>query len=493
MKRFFKNTLLLFALVGLFSACSKDDDNTPEIEYGEATLVSIGFYAEDNPNVIFKDYVATTIGSSITINLPSEVDKSSLIARFETSVDDKVLVGGVAQESGVTANNYIAPVDFIVNEGTNNTKYTLTVGKMPAAVWTSLPDFSSHEVKEMVLRVNPENQKPYLAYVMDADEYADQKAAVVALTDGAWSNIGADGFTVDRARYLDFNFDATGKPYVAFADYNILDADGKQFYASSMMAFEGNSWNYVGEKGITDVKINLVSVGFDVNNTPFTFNINYSAGSTAGRREINTMKYDGSWISSPITGRSGYSRDIAVKTVNGILYVAALNYGDMQSVSVYKYDGTSWTTIAEKMKESADNVVYYYNVSLDVDAKGNVYVAYAEDNSGDRNYKLRVKKYSKESETWSTLGDVIESQNCRKFDVAVSPLGVPVLAFTDDQKYPIAVAFDAEVNNWGTPVALEAAECGDVKMVMSSEGVGYACFTVNEVVKVMKYDTPVQE
>lgn len=492
MKNFLAKGLFILALTGLFSGCSKDDDVEPEIVYGEATLLTFGFYAQDNPDVIYKDYIATAIAGNITIQMPSEVDKSSLIARFETSADDKVMVGGVDQNSGITANNYIAPVDFIVNEGTNNTKYTVTVDKLPSAVWTNLPLFTTDIVKELVLRVNPVSQIPCLAYVVDADEYVDQKASVVALTDGAWNSVGATGFTKDRTKYMAFDFDATGKPYVAFADYNNVDGDGDQFYPTSMMAFDGTSWDYVGSKGITDVKINDVTLGFDAENTPYTFSINYAAGSNAGKREVNVMKYDGNWSASSIPGRAGYSKVVKTKSVNGNLYVAVLDYGEGQSVSVYQYDGSSWSTLANKLKGAPENVIYYYNISMDVDAKGNVYIAYAEDNAGDKAYALKIQKYTKADETWSMIGDAIITANRRMFDVAVSPAGTPVFIYTDDQKYPVALSFDTDVNNWGAINVLEAAECSNLNMVMSNQGVGYACYTVSDAVKVMKYDTPVQ-
>ena len=85
-------SLLLTAAVlmaGLFVSCSKDE--VPEVVVYEAGMTSFGFYVEDNEGVILEDYVVSAItGTSIVLQLPEEVDKSSLIARFTVTENDVV-------------------------------------------------------------------------------------------------------------------------------------------------------------------------------------------------------------------------------------------------------------------------------------------------------------------------------------------------------------------------------------------------------------------
>ena len=101
---------MVILAAGSFISCDNDD---PEIIEYEAGMTSFGFYVEDNEGVIVQDYVLSEItGTSITIPMPEEVDKSNLIARFTVTANDVVKVGEVVQESGVTENNFTAPVDY---------------------------------------------------------------------------------------------------------------------------------------------------------------------------------------------------------------------------------------------------------------------------------------------------------------------------------------------------------------------------------------------
>lgn len=102
--------LYLFIMAGLFVACDDDDDDMPV--YGEAELVSFGFYAEDNQEVLLTDYVATSVNQEIRIALPDYVDKTALVARFEATENDVVTVGEEVQVSGETANDFSTPVEF---------------------------------------------------------------------------------------------------------------------------------------------------------------------------------------------------------------------------------------------------------------------------------------------------------------------------------------------------------------------------------------------
>ncbi len=124
-------------LAGILASCSSDD---PEVIVYEAGMTSFGFYVEDNKGLIVQDYeVSPVTQTNITVLLPEEVDKSKLVARFTVTDNDVVKVGDVVQQSGVTANDFTVPVDYFVSEGTTNVKYTVTIGKAPAYVWTALP------------------------------------------------------------------------------------------------------------------------------------------------------------------------------------------------------------------------------------------------------------------------------------------------------------------------------------------------------------------
>lgn len=486
MKNFKKIFTFLLGLIVVATACTEDDK--PEvIVYGDAELVSFGFYVEDNPNVILKDYVVESIEGKITIKLPAEVDKTSLVARFEVSTDDVVTVAGVTQVSQTTPNDFSVPVDYLVTEGTNNTKYTIVIENAEEGVWTPLPSFvPENGIKYITMGVNSVDGSPYLAYSENDD---DKKMSVVKYDGSVWAQVGSTDFTDDQFRYPTINFSGKGVPYVAFADYSI-EKDGKTNSAASVMRYENGAWGYVGNKGVTDVKIAGVCLGFDAEDNVHAFSTLGVDGNYGNKREVVESVFLSDWQSSAIPNRpETQARILATKNINGALYLAVLNFGDGQSFSVYKYANSEWSTIAEQMKDDESDIMYYYPFDIDVDNKGNVYIAYAEDKGADKNYTIRLRKYDATAQTWSRIGDEIVAYT-RVSDLNVTPLGKVMLIYKTPQKYPAYRLFDNETNNWSSEELFESAECSTILSGMTNTGVGYVYYKVGDDVKILKYDTP---
>ncbi|MRN52667.1 S-layer homology domain-containing protein [Paenibacillus monticola] len=70
----------------------------------------------------------------------------------------------------------------------------------------------------------------------------------------AWQLVGPAGFTA-AAHGLSFAYDATGTPFVAFADGNNGDR-------LSVMKFDGTSWVYAGSPGLSDHPVATASMAF---------------------------------------------------------------------------------------------------------------------------------------------------------------------------------------------------------------------------------------
>src|SRR5690606_20587126 len=131
--------------------------------------------------------------------------------------------------------------------------------------------------------------------------------------------------------------------------------------------------------------------------------------------------------------------------------------------------------------------------SMDVDADGNVFLAYAENNGEGTDYQLKVKKYSVEDQSWSTIGTPINSTdsiNLRTFSIAADVYGNPILLYTNDLHQPTVAHFDADTNNWGTTSVLEAVDADDLVIEVAPNGVAYASFLVDDELYVYKYDSP---
>lgn len=483
MKKTLKHFFALTAIFSLAVSCSSDDDATDPVLPAEVGMTSFGFYANDNSGVLLSDYVIENITSTeISISLPNETDLSSLVASFTTTEGDVVKVGSIVQVSGTTANDFSAAVEYLVTEGTTNKIYTVSVGKMASSVWSLFSSYTEDDISDISLRINPSNSLPYIAYISQRESPDDRKMNLINYDGTTWSRIGAKDFSNFRARSVDLEFNSTGTPYVSFME----DTDIKE---ASVMAYESGSWDYVGGVPYTGTKAGDNTLAITSDNTIYGFYVHDERDDD--RRSVFSKTFSGgAWSDLTITGRTGAARVVKSKVVNDVVYLAALDFGNLQSVSVYKYENGAWTTLADKMKENEENTIYSYDLELDVDQDGNVYLAYAENNGPSTDYQIRVKKYDAEAATWSTLGDLVVTSQVRDFALAVNKFKVPMLLYQNDTKTPVFLPFDNDVNNWGTPVTFAASDASSLKLEVAPNGISYASFLVSNQLSLHKFDSP---
>lgn len=482
--------------VTTFTSCSDSDDDSAPV-YGEAKMISFGFYAEDNEDALFKDYIVENVTENISIALPKDADRSALVARFTVTEDDSVSIPGVGQQSGISANNFSVPVDYLVTEGTNNSRYTVTVTDLPDAVWTKAATFDTDTVLELVMKVNPTTNEPYILFKQDRYVSSLEKAAMLKYSEGAFSYIGtSEGLSEGRVAYSDFTFDAEGNIYVAYADYTCPDGTSTTAKAS-VRTFNGSTWEYVGEKGITDVRVSYTGIGIMPNNNPVLFNMNNAAGALA-QRELNISYYtNGAWsTSNTLPGRSSSLSAYfpKTKTVNGILYLAVFNAGGTpQTYSVYKYTNNEWTTIIDQAIEDGATNSNLRDFDMDVDNDGNVYIAVADDATTSGVYNPRVKKYTAATNTWSNVGNPIniDLSDSRYMDLAIAPNGTVFFAYRNESDYPVVVHIDKNTQDWCTPIVLDNSVVNDVCIDFAGDGTGYAAFVNSDKDAVVcKYSVP---
>ena len=482
----FLPVMLAFLVLG---ACSSDDpaDITPEPDPAEVGITSFGFYADDNQDVLFADYVEDEIsGKDIEIALPEEVDFSNLVARFTTTDGDEVSVQGTPQISGETANDFSAPVEYLVSEGNSNTIYTVTVKKMASAVWSQLPGFDGHLVSNASLKVNPESYAPYVAFVSQMESDADEKLNLISFDEDQWDYVGSKDFSPGRARSVDLAFNRSGVPFVSFGD------DSGDQTEAAVMTYDSGSWSYLGGGPFSEVEssVNAVTVGEE--GEVYGFYINEQRGH-ANRRGVELKVFDGGWSDLSISGRSGNALDVIAKEVNGDIYLGVHDFGERQAVSVYKYSNGSWSTLADRLKESEEHIVYRTGFAMDVDRDGNVFVAYVE-KGPDTPQQHKVQRYDAQEGVWSAVGSIVHSTEStltiRSFDIAVDPYGNPMFFFRNDNSNPVVAHFDADTNNWGDLINLSSGEADELELEVAPNGVAYASYLVDDQLYVHKLASP---
>src|SRR6202012_1280614 len=98
-------SVLAFSLI----SCSKSGTNP----VGPASVTSFSFLRSANKDIRVNS-AATISGTDITIFLPPGTVAKGLIANFGLSGNATVTIGGAAQHSGMTANDFGQPVTYTV-------------------------------------------------------------------------------------------------------------------------------------------------------------------------------------------------------------------------------------------------------------------------------------------------------------------------------------------------------------------------------------------
>src|SRR5690606_18135489 len=195
------------------------------------------------------------------------------------------------QQSGITQQNFTVPVDYIVTEGQVNVRYTVTVVKAADYVWSRVSSFTADSTNGFVMKVNPANGVPYVAYKGDRTASADEKAFVVKFENGNWTHVGsAQGISDGQiGSNIDLAFGAGNTLYVTYPDYTVTPSQ-----AGTVQQFNGSAWSFLGSKGLTGVKVTYGVIGLNpANQQPILINTMDAAG-TLVRRALGLALYSGS-------------------------------------------------------------------------------------------------------------------------------------------------------------------------------------------------------
>ncbi len=120
--------LLMLGLISCKPATNEDAGITPlSVQSSEKSMRSFQFTSAKNSN-LNEDIVAVIEGSQITATLPVSGDPTNLIATFIASDKSKVQVNSLAQESGVTAQDFSKAITYrVIAEDGSIADYEVTV------------------------------------------------------------------------------------------------------------------------------------------------------------------------------------------------------------------------------------------------------------------------------------------------------------------------------------------------------------------------------
>ena len=138
----------------LCTGCKKDNFDIS----ADNALLTFSFKAESNPEIILSD-ITCDISDTVVIGVQgADKDRTALVAEFTTS-GVVVLVNGVPQETGVTANDFTNPVTYTVMAADGSARVYIVKLKaftaIPALyITTSAPVVSKEDYVAGTLRVD---------------------------------------------------------------------------------------------------------------------------------------------------------------------------------------------------------------------------------------------------------------------------------------------------------------------------------------------------
>ena len=478
----FKRTLLAaMASVALFAACDKEKEKEEVIP---VSFSSFGFYAKDNADVLKTDYIVDNVTSdAISFTLPYGTDPEalkSLVPEFTVTEGASVNVADASGApdgkdivSGVTAVDFSSPVQLVVFLKNNFKAYSVTVKIAEPAKWGKVAESSLVMKSNPAFAINPKDGVPYVAgSSVNADGVAEPhilKLEGAELKDvaGALATGKSDGFAI--------NFDASGVPFVAFADGSVSNK-------MSVVRVADGKGSYVGEAGqmfATSASFCSVAAVFPVSDKDiWCAHYNNTNKVAVPRRGLNLARFDGSaWSNGQaIEGRApaAYANGVIGKTINGesYLYVYGTQTKTIAShISLYKLNNGAWSTIFENLEVAGTDgsTVGGYSAffsDFDVASDGNIYFLFGATFDGGDNYEFGVVKYDPVSKKQLLVGgamtDVPVSTKYTMGSIALDSNDVPyvALAYTEGDVKKTAVRhIDAKTKTWSelTPLGTNAS------------------------------------
>ncbi|MFE7085569.1 hypothetical protein ACFU8T_05240 [Sphingobacterium spiritivorum] len=462
-----------------------------------ASFLSFGFYREDNPDYLFKDYKATIKGLQITVDLPVDADISKLKARYTTSQGATVTVGGLAQTSGKNEQNYEQDVVFELKDEQSQApdQFTVKVGRLTAPVWSemNLGDvIGAARASEVKLMVSQFNNLPYLVYTLTDSNTPENRKAVVATYDSTkWVNVGpSTGISDNRIDGASIDIDRNGVVYVAYKDY-----DGTNAQLGSVKKYENGQWSFVGNKQFTGHRVSsYFFVALDSVNTPF---LGYTLGAAAAplaNRATYISKYaNGAWSGQTLSlSATGFYAKMVRGKDNHLYYVTMDLTGGTatRKPTVYKFRNGNWTVVGTPYIGPAGANSGGINIDLDIDKNGEIYVAYQVNSPSYASYVMHWNGTS-----WKQFGDGIAQTTSStatrdNIAVAVHPNGTVFFAYSDNNNGLVVRTFNEDTNNWNAPTQLTSKNGDKLEMKISADGIPYLSTIIDGGVKVYRYDIP---
>ena len=503
--------LAVLASVALLAAC----DKSKEDEIVSVSFSSFGFYAKDNASVLKSDYIEESFNSdAISFTLPYGTDPEALktlVPEFAVTEGASVNVADASGApdgkdivSGSTPIDCSSDVQLVVFLKNNYKAYKLSVKIAEPAKWSKVAETALVVKYTPALAVNPKDGVPYV--VGTSPNENGEPAPHLFKLDGAELKDVAGALAIAKADGVSLSFDASGVPYVAFAD-------GAFTNKYSVKRVADGKGTYVGEGGQmfgTSAMFNSVSAVFPISEKDvWCAHYNNTNKVAVPRRGLNLAHYDGSgWTNGvAIAGREPAScaNGVFGRIINGVpyLYVYGTKTSKVPShISLYKLEGGNWTTIFENLEvlgtdgQPVGGYSAYFS-DFDIASDGTVYLLFCVLFNAADDYQIGVVKYDpatgKQVIVGGVMTDTINMNSSTTASMALDSNDVPYvsISYKDGDVMKTAVRhIDSKTKTWSELVTL-ASKSDYSDIVFAEDGTGYIVTreTIGEDKKYVLYST----
>ncbi|OPZ89184.1 MAG: hypothetical protein BWY74_02836 [Firmicutes bacterium ADurb.Bin419] len=405
-------------------------------------------------------------------------------------LEDWKIIGKEGFSKGAVKNTTIAldnnSVPYVVYSDAKNGE--VTVIKYTNNKWNTVgtEGFSTKEVIDASIAID-KNNIPYVVYV----EEVNGKIVVSKFVNGKWTKVeGNAGFGDEASIALDSN----GTPYVVYTYSTKNKALGmKKLYGVVVSKFQNNNWEVIYNEGSSCLfdYYTYPEVAIDSNDTPYVaFNHN---GVNVTKVSLSSKADDKKPIDNYCIKNVDKYISMAIDSKSNV-YVA-YQEGSSEKAVVRKYTNDKGLKLSDSWKVSKGKAGY---TSIALDSYDNPYVVYMDYKNGSR---AVVSKY--EDDKWSCLGIEGASKGKAEYtSIAINNDGIPYVAYQDGTKCDKAsvskyakefvVTFDS---NGGTEIEKQKVIYnGKVQIPDEPEKEGYIFenwYQDKDLTEVFDFNTPV--
>ena len=347
--------------------------------------------------------------------------------------------------------------------------------------WSN-PTVINVDAGTLAFEINPSTDKPVLAMVRNDGSsrgpvlfYDDIKGAPVTVTPEANVN----------NQYVALGVDAAGKAYVYTQNYTTKKGE---IYTSS----DRVSWTKA------DVTIDQANAYYGatigtIGSEAYMMTSN-NANASVPKRNINVTRFNGTtWSTgSALANRAStpYGYFPVMRASKNVLYTFVTDVS--QGLTIYKYDGSSWSSVISLNAVSGDYSKYGYGISepqdMTIAPDGQIWIALGTSNPmGSAVIKIDP---AETTDNVAQVGDLIPLTNsisARSSRIGINPVtGATYQVYRNNDQCLMVSRLDDDTWEWKAGEQLTQSAAGDIQIRFTAAGKGYIVCTTNDHVEIFE-------